>query len=820
MNGVIIGQALYGERAKGHALLSASPAATDVAPALVYRMDVQGTVPPGTRWSPFLTGFPHEDHYVLARTAPDTGGRPGMVRSHALFLPRVCAGRLDGLDGLIGLLGDPGGSPLPDLAMPVGSDGGGSPHRGLVAALMADGEGPVVWPFETGFEAALVDLWRNLWPEARADLDFRLAFTPADLAGRAPAIVTTPPSLAGRWAGFRVVQAEAAVTDEAAALLTGEQDPLDLRALVAQVGAGLRSASDLHLVADVARALRGSCAMQEIVGALRLLCHVAPERAAAGEAKAALVDSAARAMATATASQVRTARNLDLAAVADPSRLWKALADWAATALWSDHDAAVVARTLADASRPDGPVAEWRKAVGSGVDRLLAGLDAPDATAVWRIVASEPPVLAQLGESLRRHGRAERALADAVPAHAAEGSVQAWLEVCAAAGLIQLHGACCAAFLKPRDAVARHIVEVEPNEESLLRSLHRATPADLVSVALAHGLPLLMDRAAKAAAAKPSLLAGLDLENGNARGLWQLSVSREPDAWSGLRNVRAGFAELLGRMADGEVTDEPLLVALSATPLANLLDQPRRAELWGIIPSSARGAYLSATADAWVEAFVRAPDEQALEQPLAAHLAAGGRVAALLARLEAEPVAGCILFRTFPELSQSEFVAWVDRLLTVVPSLDAAACDALGRLVAARSWSAAAEVLADAAIGGRDDLRACVAYFPDLLVWWRRYMLDLFFGTTPAFAKWRTLEELAIELYGFGPKDGAVWTRAGGKEGDIPQGETGADQWRKVFANAERGARPLDIRRLVAVMADDYRANQMLQKMRYDSFYG
>jgi hypothetical protein len=147
--------------------------------------------------------------------------------------------------------------------------------------------------------------------------------------------------------------------------------------------------------------------------------------------------------------------------------------------------------------------------------------------------------------------------------------------------------------------------------------------------------------------------------------------------------------------------------------------------------------------------------------------------------------------------------------------------ESLGRLVSSRSWSSAACAIADAITNdGRRDLRPSVDYIVELIGFWRRYDLDELGSSMPLAAKWQVLEEVTLELYGFGPGDTRLWQRAGGKDKDIPKAKSGAEAWQKVFADAKKGKGVVDIRELIKYMHEDYRHHRTLQKLRSDPAFG
>ena len=208
---MIIEQAFFGEVKGGHGLRAASGdhlLAIELAP----RLDLPDNAPPGADWSPFVSGFPYRDRYVIARTFRDpTAGRAGMVLSHAIIAPiDVITTTLDLRPVFEQLVTEPKvpaevsalnivlGNTLPPAVSELSV---------TAAALVARGAiGPVVRVGYQEFESLIVSLWGQLWPALRRGFSFRLSFGPGDLVETPlPALVCIPASLVGRWQGHRLL---------------------------------------------------------------------------------------------------------------------------------------------------------------------------------------------------------------------------------------------------------------------------------------------------------------------------------------------------------------------------------------------------------------------------------------------------------------------------------------------------------------------------------------------------------------------------------------------------------------------------------------
>ena len=127
-------------------------------------------------------------------------------------------------------------------------------------------------------------------------------------------------------------------------------------------------------------------------------------------------------------------------------------------------------------------------------------------------------------------------------------------------------------------------------------------PASLVTAALAIDDQIVTSAAAAAVAAAPTLLAELSLRKPQVQKVWIEALKREDAAWRIKPNIVALRNEVFDSFLSDELTLD-LLKHLVSSPLGNVLDYPRRAEVWQALPSRCRNICLASTAKAWVESL-------------------------------------------------------------------------------------------------------------------------------------------------------------------------------------------------------------------------
>jgi hypothetical protein len=814
---MLVGQASFGERNRGHALLGVSGLATSIAPSVINEMDLRGSVPPGVTWEAYLSGFPRGGFYVLAKTTPDAKSlRPGMVRSRALFFSLDRLGELESLGGAISFLSshfdDTG--PYEDVDIDERDADNGSPDRGLAAALIENPNATIVWAQDSGFQEALKSLWSNLWTEARTNLTFRLAFSPADVTDH-PTIVTTPSSLRSRWASFPIVKPATDELDAAAALMIGSPQGDNMRLLITALEPQIRSFAQLNQLAEVSVALETEQSFADDIGALRLICHLSPDPRKGIVEKTKLVTKCAVALTGASAGEVRMSRNLSLHAIADAKIFWDAIRAWSAKMLW-DQSTSAISMIIKDT---EGEVfADWKKSVNSGIHDFI-NVAKLDGQSLWRVVIHAPELLPSFVAQTVSKSRFDRELSAATPSAIPEAVAELILAQATGLELTLLHASVCSRMFDPANAVSRHLHDCRASIESLELTLSSASDRDYIGAAIKTKDERLVVMAAEKASSKPELLSEITIAEPVWRRLWLSTLRLNSQAFNAPKNPQKTFFELLDFSIDGLLSgesDEMLLTCLMNTRLADLNSYARRPEIWSKLSSNNRNLALSATANGWTRSF-GSGDEESPELELRQVLVGSRYIDDLLERQLSHPALGCTLFRILPELSEQLFRSWIGRVIGR-NRLTKDDSEAVGRIVGSRDWRRVAEDLADRCLAGKEELKPALEYCHDQLGIYRRYQLDML-GSTAISIKWRILEDLGADLYPFGPGDHGLWERAGGKDSDIPRAQTGREGWRIVVQDMENGKRKVIPRNLIEEMLKDYPKNPILQKMRWDGIF-
>jgi hypothetical protein len=823
-------QAVYGEvQSGGHGLRAFSPGCA-IAADLAPMMDLPDAAPPGVSWEPFLTGFAYRDWFVLARTFPDMRARRGgMVVAHALLAPLQELAGTEDIGPVVGCLATAANA-IPE---PATLDSEHGPAIPVVAAtedldavadaLAARGRGPAVRIGTQGFDSLVVALWARLWPEMRQHFAFRISFSPSDVQGsRAPVLVCTPAELASRWAGSRVVwPGRAAPVTETARLLAGRRPAGPVLDLGREIGARIDWLDDLPLlVALYDEVGRMAECPQAAISAVRLAARISPDLACGTAAKNQLLGAASRQIRSGAPALILELRNLKTAAFAGATEVWQAVEARILEFRFEPESDGTVVDIIRSATQQGGAVAEWSAAVEAGFSRLANDRSPALPAAFWRLAERNSSSVKWLLQLLPTSPKVEVWLSGGAPGRLSRHAAAVIQDASLRRGWLRLHGEAGGAAYQPAEAVTVQLkVDLDPGFFDGLRAAARlAAPGEVLCLALDMHEERLLDLAAAQVARQPDLLSDVSMGLPCARSVWARAVELNSDAWRGPKEPANAFHAALDDVLEGTTVGSRLIDALARTPLADVGEYPRRAELWARLEPDVAARLLSETANGWLDGL-RGGSEPALPDPSLEAAISGMPELDRLLRESTGPCAATAVYAAsaLGTLSENRIMQWVDALLADRALVSDLVAARFGRLVAERKWRRVADRLADALERGRRDLDPAVREVESLLGFFARWRLRL--SPVPADEKWGVLEGVAATLYPSGPDNDGIWARAGGRQEDLRADGNGRTRWGDAISRLRNGCRGLTAPLLLSEMLSDFPSNRELSAL-LDAFGG
>ncbi len=811
-------QAVYGEiPGRGHGLRTSSTNAP-IAAAIASKLDLPDAVPLGVQaWSPFVRGFPIDDYYVLARTFLDSSAsRGGMVLTHALIVSLDDMCEVGSLASLLKQLAA-SVAECPDSVVTLEFSNASSSHlptAGLIGtanALAAQGLTPVVRLGIKGFENLVDSLWKNLWPALRRTFAFRLSFSPNDLVDQpTPALVCTPEQLQARWTKYRIVRPDdQSSNSEAAGILCGQRDVQPILALAEDLGLGVHTFSDLSRFERLQTLLSGGNSFDDLLAAMRVVDGLSNEPTLGASIKDKLIGRLTALIPDASCKQLMLMRNLELSGFANTRPLWSALEVLISNLGFAPADHSDLMQMVATAVDKNLAYPSWRGAVTTGLS-TAARRDQPAIyQAIWKWAECNHTAFAAAVDTLSADETVEQRLAEEVPRKLHVTSSAPLLALLLKKRWLSAYGAALAATLSPIDATGQQLkVDKDLDHSAGLRSaLRYASPTQTLECALVHKDSRLVGLCAEQATAHPEILSNIRCDDVTEQQVWGAVIGKNASLWNAPNNAIGARDTVLAQLVEGLPVDIGLLEVLAKTPLANLCATPERVRLWSLLPPSQHDYYLQATAAGWLEVAVNGGVVISPEAPLERAIVASSNLRSMLERSSVPLDARLAVVSSLPSFPEDKFIAWLDSLLKGARRLPHADSEQLGTLVASRHWKAAAKYLSDQ-LADRPDIKPGLRLCADLLSFYTRWKLGI--SRPSADEKWKILEDVVCELYPSGPDSDELWSRAGGKNSDLPGwSQNGATRWHSALNSVRLGGRPT-ARDLLKLMCHSYPRNENL----------
>ncbi len=813
-------QAIYGEVAgRGHGLRASSTNAPIVA-TIASKLDLPDAVPPGVRaWSPFVRGFPIDDHYILARTFLDSSAsRGGMVLTHALIVNLDNMSEIESLDTLFGRLA-PSVAGCPDSLETLELDVSGSSHAtaadliGTANALTAQGLAPVVRLGVERFEYLVDSLWKHLWPALRRNFAFRLSFDPKDVVEQpTPTLVCTPEQLQARWAKHRIVKPDDQTPhSESAEILCGQRDVRPILALANDLGLEIQTLRELSKLERLHTLLSGGGSFDDLLAAIRLADGLSNQPTLGASIKDKLIGQFKALIPDSSYKQLLLMKNLVLSGFANTQSLWSAIELRVSNLEFAPTDDSELMEIVVASVNPELALPPWRAAVTVGLSTAARRDDSAIFQAIWRLTERNPDAFAAAVGTLPADLAVEQRLAEKVPRRLHVSTSTVLLSSLLRKRWLTAYGAALAAMLPPLDATGQQLqVDKDPDHIAGLQSaLRYASPRQTLECALVHKDSRLVRLCAEQAAVHPQILSNIRCDDITEQQVWGIAISMNSSLWNAPSNATGVRDTVLARLAEGLPVDTGLLEVLAQTPLADLCATSERARVWPHLPASNRDLYLKATATGWLEVAVNGTVVTFPEAPLERAIVASSSLLPVLERSSVTVGARLAIVSALPSFPEDVFITWLNNLLRGARILSCAESEQLGTLVASRHWERAAKNLSERLAKHRQDLMPGLRLCADLLSFYLRWKLGI--SKPSAAEKWKAFEEEARELYPSGPDSNELWSRAGGKNSDLPgRSQNGATRWHTVLNSIRYGGRPT-ARDLLKVMCQDFPSNEKLR---------
>ena len=607
---IVLDEILVGERGRAHDVL-ASTLPDDLARSLAHYLDLPGQLPPGFDLNSYVSGFPHGDRYVFARTSIDpVAARQGMVFSHALVADVDIVQGLSDVTAVFSLL--KATRPLTPTASNITLNVSGiqprtqpSPH--LCDLLSTSSDGPAIIVGPSILEDVIVGLWPKLLPAMRSALRFRLSFGPEEADISNVHIVAVPSITATRWPESRL--ANLICSPELARTATGRflTDALegDLRAFLSALSIECTSFQTLELSCRALEMSNVEGDFSKTLVSLRLIGSLQPDPNKAKSIKTSLLNCLAAQPGPISASDFLALRNFNLAPFSQKAAFLKKLTERFGHFFESDPGIDALVPISHSAFDPAQSTDDWQRAYRGALSELSTTGARSVAPLLWMTLSKHP----QLGQLLLEQVAGASSMDEAMMASVDNVEILASKKL--SNDLITAKFILTEATLLIRrydGDVTKALMEAckrdrkRFGDHAVKHVLEQIEPSELLSATLAVNDPLVTAAAAAAVVSEPRILGVHSLRQPRIQAIWIEALTLDKVAWEIQLDTESFRNDVFDLLLDGVLTPT-LVTILASSPLGNALDYPRRAAIWCALPDSCRDTFLSNTASAWIRSL-------------------------------------------------------------------------------------------------------------------------------------------------------------------------------------------------------------------------
>ena len=363
-------------------------------------------------------------------------------------------------------------------------------------------------------------------------------------------------------------------------------------------------------------------AFSDLVGTARLIGALQPDPAKGSSVKRRLTNRMGVKELAISIDDILLLRNFDSTPFADGDKLWQCIQSWTTRQLVGEVPGDAISPLFSDACKEDKATPAWRCGIWNGLKDVPADQRVRLSSNVWRIVSSKPALLAPLLDRCpipdrltvlwRTASRRSTSLPTTLFSAEFCSTVISWRP--------EAELLCQADPGALRDAIEQLTKRGSSNKNAraIDRALTHLPETDLIALPSTIDHPHVFKRAVEKLVGKPKLVAGIDHMDSKGQNLWASALKQNPELWKAGDDPESVLNSLVSSLVDGNAVETALLEELAKSPMASLLNHPRRAEAWAVLQSTARDDFLEATADDWITAVFAGNTVAAAESELVA----------------------------------------------------------------------------------------------------------------------------------------------------------------------------------------------------------
>jgi len=815
-----IEKAIFGQVGQGHGLRSFS-SSPEFFRKISQWLDLPDVVPAGVDFSPYISGFPFDNKYILARSFIDeNASRSGMIVVYALAIDITEISNINDLSSLMMFLPVETGNDNLFIESNLIIHSNEEPlvlnnylNSNVIELLLDKRDGPVVHVGLGAFDDLVYFIWLKLWPSMRKNFSFRLSVSPKDcIDARNPRLVCIPSSLLSRWGNQKIIKNTCTIT-VSPAIKAFNDGYNEFKAFCDLFAIEITDPSSLGFLIEAKNKFETYPLMfNDCLSLIRFIEVLSPNYSRCMYQKIDLLKKLASLTADTEVSNILKLRNFTGNGFGDIRIIWDAIVSRFCYGKYLEINDIYFIEIINNIYNEKKPLSDWKNSVQSGIESAILSSNVSIFNAIWRWIKKDFDVALQLLNSVQINEGIEELLSSYAKHDLPEKIVESLLGFCASKKLLILHGRILSLYLPAQEAFKKQVeIDTEISYFAGLNSIASNVDSKLLLSSCIYVDDVrLVDIVTAMSADDPVILESVSVSSDLSLSIWTNGLKLNPNLWNAPSKPHKILYSLLDEsLMLGYLKHDYLINLLSKSPMSDLCDYPRVNEVWPLFDEGIKLNFLNNTAQGWYKRAL-----------MLKFITPGHTLQDAIYRLDGlkdtmirdslkhnEGVIG--IFFHVDLFLESDFIIWLEYWLSAQRQQLISASQSVGKIIINKIWVNAAKVVLEKSKDYPTNALLILGVCKSILPIWDRLDLD----ACTYEEKWNALKEILIHLYSSGPDDNSIWERSGGNAWSIPFYGSGYERWTRAIDKVKKGSKP-NVIDLLNEVSQDFPRNQRVDALK------
>ncbi|GAB2690468.1 hypothetical protein GCM10027037_11880 [Mucilaginibacter koreensis] len=833
---LIVDQCYFGEKDRGHGLLSATFNDRELSAYLSRISDLPISKPADIQPEPFYGCHRYDIYLIFTKTLIDKfGSRPGMVFTHALIVSSADAEQILDLnqvfDFFIREIPAKGNYELYQTEIELTNslgEGKEEPDGELLSIvnflLTKKADQVCVLGLNSNVPTMFVKLWNVMVPKLRYLLTFRLAFTHADIHPDQYQIYFTPDSLLQKWPNESRAENYAVPFSDASLaikLMVNSPDAINLQTFINEINFRPIDFDKFMLCELAFKSYKQIDTLSEskILQLIRLLTRLSPSQSDGKDIKRNILLKlkAIFSRKLSESTLLLSFSNINIAALNDTdeiisSQISKHISDW-----WQSSNLDLIQEVLCRRLEEEN-IPWWTSSVDSTFHVLLKSIDDNHGRLIWALWSKIELSLDYVIKYVQQVKNIERILVQTMPQQVSVGLKKKIADYSKNNKWFLLHAKLIVSYLSPVKALQEQLKLTTNDKTSLATVAEVFEPIEFIKFAVDGANTTLLAMAVNVPLTNTQLLSSLNIETLNWQDFVGLKIKQLLSKTKRIDEFKPLIQKIWDRLSAGSPVSEDLMITLSISDFSDLSWYKNRETLWTKIPIGIKNRFLISTGTSILNQL---PSAIAIESNLKDALIALDIVGKYMSVNSGNWSRILNVFDYLNNLPQKYLSDHLNFSQHDIPVADA---KRLGKLVYIKNWENCANIIYEKA-KYHSGFKIALGQCGELLGFWRRLKINFTYTDIPrsknvSQSDWlKHFEEFCNEIYQEDSDIRYVWKRAGGDVSELKSKESAREIWHHAIGKLENGKmHNLTFRLLLNQMANDnpakrYKLNMLLNSL-------